>query len=86
MCSSVHVILQARIRQWVAMTTVAMTSSRASSRPGDRTVTPALQADSLPLSHLGSSMIILLTFISLLSLKFYFIFLLDGLRAQNNVN
>ena len=45
-------ILQARILDWVAIS-----SSRGSSWPGDRTgspVAPALPADSLPLSHRGS--------------------------------
>ena len=41
--SSVQVILQVRILEWVAMP-----SSRGSSRPRDQTRSPALQADSLP--------------------------------------
>ena len=45
--SSVHWILQARVLEWVAKP-----SFRGSSWPRDRT--PALQADSLPLSHQGS--------------------------------
>jgi len=47
--SSVHEILQARILKWVGMPL-----SRGSSKPRDQTHTPALQADSLPLSHQGS--------------------------------
>ena len=46
--SSTHRILQARILEWLAIS-----SSRGSSRPRDRTwVSSALQADSLSLSHL----------------------------------
>ena len=41
--SSVHGILQARILEWVAIS-----FSRGSSQPRDRTLSPALQADSLP--------------------------------------
>ena len=47
--SSVHGILQSRILQWVALP-----SFRGSSQPGIKPVSsaaPALQADSLPLSH-----------------------------------
>ena len=47
--SSVHRILQTRILEWVAIS-----SSEGSSRPRNRTTSPALQADSLPLSHWGS--------------------------------
>ena len=50
--SSVHGILQARTLEWVALL-----SSRGSSRPGMEPaspVAPALQADSIPLSHQGS--------------------------------
>ena len=48
--SSVHGILQVRKLEWVAMP-----SSRGSSDPGTEPASPALQADSLPLSHhLGS--------------------------------
>ena len=47
--SSIHGTLQARILEWVAMP-----SSRGSSQPRDQTAPPALQADSLPLSHRGS--------------------------------
>jgi len=51
---SVHGISQARILEWVAIS-----SSRESSQFRDQThespASPALQADSLPLSHLGSS-------------------------------
>ena len=47
--SSVHGILQARILQWAAFS-----FSRGSSQPRNRTRPPALQADTLPLSHLGS--------------------------------
>ena len=53
--SSVHGILQARILEWVAIS-----SSRGSSWPKDQTQVSwcllCWQADSLPLSHLGSSM------------------------------
>ena len=45
--SSVYGILQARILEWVALP-----SSRASSQLRDQTASPALQANSLPLSHL----------------------------------
>ena len=45
---SVHGALQARILEWVAMT-----SSRDLPDPGMEPKFPALQADSLPLSHLG---------------------------------
>ena len=48
--SSVHGILQARILEWVAMP-----SSRGSSQPRDLIASPALQVDSLPLSHWRSS-------------------------------
>ena len=50
--SSVHGISQARILEWVAIS-----SSKGSSYPRDRTLasmSPALQEDSLPLSHWGS--------------------------------
>ncbi|XDA86486.1 hypothetical protein R6Z07M_016199 [Ovis aries] len=53
--SSVHGICQARIREWVAVS-----FSRGSSQPQDlpdpgiEPMSPALQVDSLPLSHLGS--------------------------------
>ena len=47
--SSVHGIFQASILEWVAIS-----SSRGSSQPRDWTHSPAWQADSLPLSHLGS--------------------------------
>ena len=51
--SSVHGILQARILEWVIML-----SSRGSFWPRDQALvclrSPALQADSLPLSHQGS--------------------------------
>ena len=50
--SSVHRILQARILEWVIML-----SSRGSFWPRDQAMSlrsPALQADSLPLSHQGS--------------------------------
>ena len=43
---SVHGILQARILEWVAMS-----SSRGSSQPRIEPKSPALEADSLPLSH-----------------------------------
>ena len=47
--SSIHGILQARILEWVAIS-----FSRGSSWPWNWTQSPALQADSLPLSHQGS--------------------------------
>ena len=50
----VHGILQARILEWVAIS-----FSRGSSQPRDRTRSPALQVDSL-LSHLGGTHIIYL--------------------------
>ena len=46
--SSVHGILQATVLEWVAVS-----SSRVSIEP----VSPALQADSLPLSHQGGDAI-----------------------------
>ena len=52
--SSVHGISQTRILEWIAVS-----FSRESSWPRDGNVSPALQADSLPLSHqeaLGSIM------------------------------
>ena len=55
--SSVHGIFQAKILEWVTIS-----SSRGSSQPGiepKSPVSPALQADSLPLSHLGSPSICL---------------------------
>ena len=51
--SFVRGVLQARIQEWVSIS-----SSRESSQPRDRTtspVSPALQADSLLLSHQGST-------------------------------
>ena len=47
--SSVNGILQARIQKWVAMP-----SSRGSSQPRDRPVSPALQTNFYHLSHQGS--------------------------------
>ena len=49
--SSVHGISQARVLKWVAIS-----FSRGSSQPRDQTVSPFLADDSLPVSHLGSSM------------------------------
>ena len=52
---SVLGISQARILEWVAIS-----SSRASSQPGiepESPVSPALQADSLPLSYQGSPIV-----------------------------
>ena len=52
--SSVHGLFQARTQEWFAIS-----SSRGSSQSGNCTlslVSPALEADSLPLSHLGSPM------------------------------
>ena len=48
--SSVEGILQARILEWVVIP-----FSRGSSRPRDQPRFPALQADSLPPSHLGNT-------------------------------
>ena len=47
--SSVHGILQAKILEWVAVP-----SFRGSSQLADQNRSPALEADSLPLSHQGS--------------------------------
>ena len=47
--SSVYGTLQARILEWVAIS-----FSRATFQPRDRTCVSCLQVDSLPLSHLGS--------------------------------
>ena len=47
--SPVHGISQARILEWVTIS-----SSRRSSHPGTECGSPAWQVDSLPLSHLGS--------------------------------
>ena len=47
--SSVHGILQARTLEWVATS-----FSRGSSDPGIKPMSPALQGDSLAVSHLGS--------------------------------
>jgi len=47
--SPVHGISQARILEWVTIS-----SSRRSSHPGIEPGPPAWQGDSLPLSHLGS--------------------------------
>ena len=54
--SSVHRILQPRILE-----SVAMSFSRGSSQPRNQTLSPALQADSLPTSHEGSPMNVLPT-------------------------
>ena len=53
-CCSVHGILPERILEWVDMP-----ASRGSSKPRDQigvSLSPALQADSFPLSHQGSLM------------------------------
>ena len=47
--SSVHGLSQAKILEWVAISFF-----RGPSRPRTKPTSPALQADSLPLSHLGS--------------------------------
>ena len=47
--SSVHVVFQARILKWVAIL-----FDRDLPNPGIKLMSPALQADSLPLSHQGS--------------------------------
>ena len=49
--SSVYGILQARILEWVAI----FSSPGDLSNPGIEPASPALQVDSLPLSHQGSS-------------------------------
>ena len=64
---SVHRILQARILEWVTMR-----SSRRSSWPRDP-VAPALQADSLQLSHQRSPKLALRTHISSLSWSYLFV-------------
>ena len=46
--SSVHEIFQAEILEWFAMS-----SLRGSPQPRDQTTSPALLADSLPLSHMA---------------------------------
>ena len=63
--SFVHGISQARMLEWVAIS-----FSRGSSQPRDRTWSPALQEDSLPLSHHGSPCVFpyILFFLSLLFL------------------
>ena len=48
--SSVHGILQARVLEWVVIP-----FSRGSSDPGIKSESPALQANSLPLSHQANS-------------------------------
>ena len=55
-------ILQARKLEWVTMP-----SSRESSHPGIEPASPALQADSLPLSHQGSHVYPLLGLFSLIA-------------------
>ena len=52
---TVHGIFQAKILEWVAIS-----FSRGSSGPRTESVSPALQADSLPLSHLGNLFILFL--------------------------
>ena len=47
--SSVHGITPARILEWVAISTPGDRPD-----PGNELTSPALQLDSLPLSHLGS--------------------------------
>ena len=44
-----HGILQARILEWVAIS-----FSKGYSSPRDQTASPVLQADALPVSHLGN--------------------------------
>ena len=63
--SFVHGISLARMLEWVAIS-----FSRGSSQPRDRTWSPALQEDSLPLSHHGSPCVFpyILFFLSLLFL------------------
>ena len=50
--SSVHGIFQARILEWTAIL-----FSKGSSQPRDQTHISCLQADSLPLSHMGNPQI-----------------------------
>ena len=50
--SSVHVTSQARILEWVAIS-----FSKGSSQPGNQFKSPHWQADSLPLSHQGSTIV-----------------------------
>ena len=57
--SSVHVVLQARILEWVAIP-----FSRESSRLNTSPATPALQADPLSLSHQGKPEWLILVAIS----------------------
>ena len=52
--SSVHGIFQARILEWVGNKKYWISYSRESSYPVFEPTSPALQADSLPLSHWGS--------------------------------
>ena len=52
--SSVYGIFQARVLEWVAIS-----FSRGSSQPRDLTQVFSLQANSLPLSHLGSPLSVL---------------------------
>ena len=52
--SSVDGISQSRILEWIVVS-----FSRESSHPGIEPVNPALQADSLPLSHPGSPDVLL---------------------------
>ena len=56
--SSVHVMLQARILEWVA------TSSRGSSQPRDQTHTACISADSSPSEPPGETLMALLTKLS----------------------
>ena len=56
--SSVHEILQARILEWVAIS-----FSRGSSPPRMKPMSHALQADSLPLNHLGSPFLSIVVYI-----------------------
>ena len=56
--SSVHGILQARILEWVAIS-----FSRGSSPPRMKPMSHALQADSLPLNHLGSPLLSIVVYI-----------------------
>ena len=65
--SSVHAISQARMLEWVAISF----SPGDLPDPGIKFTSPALQMDSLPLSHLGSPMVYLESSKSLTSFSMY---------------
>ena len=84
--SSVHGIFQARILEWVAIS-----SSRGSSQPRDQiciSVSPTLQGASLPWSHWGSKMFLaktntLQSLISLKLKKHIWLLSKSGVRVAN---